>query len=1754
MAAVPADDAASAATISNPAADTSSIDDITDLVAGNDYFTQHPETITGLLAAKATKQQAQAINMFGLAQRAGAQAVLAQRANVQIALSGQQQQAAGAAGVNLGNSVSNQKPAAAKPSGGWGIGRVWHDVLHNPVTNSIGKAGNQAMASAGLLAQGVADVFTGIGSTHFSAKYGITNDKIAALIEHSDKQVKAAGYDPSNPLSVYAYQASGNATLDLSDMYQQHDPALVDQAIQAADNPHGVQGLADAIFANPDLTDSQKVQQVQALNDPKFKTMVFTVLGRRSSPGNLATEGIDMEKHPVAKMLTAGAIDTAVAFAIDPTNVGLAGYKVFTMSKVALDAAGDTEKIYAVYSGAQKGIKATQSRRGIQTVIDNTKAIREAKDEQSIAVAYSNLRNLTPQLQHLAEDFMNQKEITVLHHSGEVVVKAGEPITSMEAAAQYLSSNVGMARLLVGKAPAEIGYMPGQLSRFGAKTVRASLAAKMTARGVKKINSAAIDLDKAGMAARILARPGDAADVATGKVVDSFDDGTDAESAAILASKARATALGKATFESRKGLGPSALYNRSKLFAQRIGSFMPKDTTFDVEDPNLAEKVFQYSNGYLTRSHANLMAAKIIGGNEADKKAILSGLALQVAHAAGLGTTDGGRQMLEDMERAFTRENYSTTAPKLMDPNTLEERDFALFPSDTSQVLSMPSFQEIQKNAAKIGIWESTIGRAFTHQLADETGKLIKVGWLSTFSNVIRNAGEDLFGAFVDGKYGQTRMAKHALALGGNLPKRLSGRIAAKTPGVRRVQVSLARVGRLWHQANINADDPRTGAEFLMRDNFKEVLKNIYDNYIAWHVGSNVDPNGIQMTSDITAAGLLPKRFRIKRAGFGTYDTEGEIGATRLSQSLARIFNGNRELAQTILDHLAPRSESVTRSEVVPHAAPVAKALDERVRDAYYELATPTADDPEPMVSLARLRRALPDVPRDELDGALKRIAREEGNLIPEANQKMLTQEERDAAIQHGGQEKHLVTMRHRPPTEPAVADSIGDEALPVTEDDVIAALLADPKTKRMVRANVFRDADGVDRKAVTDAEKAMAIRQLAQHQIHEIGTLIANPDGRVNAKLLEKLRSGDAPSADWIMNNLTDADRPVSVLAPHYEPVPPEEGVTGLVAKLADIAGEGYKQLVENAIARVSSLPIFTANYAKSRVLLRSWEQRAIEGGLTPEAADREAMNIAMQMAWQRTANKIDDPTLRTHMDIVGRNFFAFSRATTAFIRRWGLRTVQDPAAMRRAFMVMEAGQRTGIFYTDANGQKQFTFPGSGMAINALLKAGHAMHLPGFVNVPGVVPNLGGKVAFLSPGLSNPLQMSFTPMVNIPARLLEKLHPQSQQTFDQIDAFFNGSQGPGQQHWYSELLPTAVKKFTDALSTDDKDSLNADATRAAILSLEAAGHGPPQDADPAKMAAWLQNVQTTIKNQLLVRAMFGFFSPAPPGIPTEENDATQADWMYRLNGIHGLDDEYKQIINDTGSPAEAAVLWAGLHPDKLIFTVPTTTNSTKSAVFSATKASQDWINHNLGFMKDFKGVAAYFIPQATQDGKFDLGAYNAELELGLRQHKSTAEFLTDVMNADSANEYYKNLDAKNAYIAKDPANATAIRSAWSDWQAQFMAAHPVFAQNQTDYSQAAATAQGQLQTLRRMVQANGLPASVPVAEVKQMLAAYDAYHGANKTMPGETNEATAYRASNAGAYNIWMHNMVAEHPELAGLFTGVFRTLDSQTLDPLGS
>ncbi len=85
------------------------------------------------------------------------------------------------------------------------------------------------------------------------------------------------------------------------------------------------------------------------------------------------------------------------------------------------------------------------------------------------------------------------------------------------------------------------------------------------------------------------------------------------------------------------------------------------------------------------------------------------------------------------------------------------------------------------------------------------------------------------------------------------------------------------------------------------------------------------------------------------------------------------------------------------------------QTTDGRIRRAYSDLAS----RPGGWVSLTDLRAALADVPRAELDDALRALSREPGvNLIPEENQKVLTDADRDAALVIGPGPKHLIAIQ----------------------------------------------------------------------------------------------------------------------------------------------------------------------------------------------------------------------------------------------------------------------------------------------------------------------------------------------------------------------------------------------------------------------------------------------------------------------------------------------------------------------------------------------------------------------------------------------------------------------------------------------------------------------------------------------------------------------------------------------------------------------
>jgi hypothetical protein len=105
---------------------------------------------------------------------------------------------------------------------------------------------------------------------------------------------------------------------------------------------------------------------------------------------------------------------------------------------------------------------------------------------------------------------------------------------------------------------------------------------------------------------------------------------------------------------------------------------------------------------------------------------------------------------------------------------------------------------------------------------------------------------------------------------------------------------------------------------------------------------------------------------------------------------------------------------SATQSSAPPFEPPATSSdtltieptVEARIRAAYAEL----AGQPGKYVGLAELRLLLPDVQRSTVDNALRAMNRlPDVNIVPESNQKMLSAEDREAAVTLGDQDKHLL-------------------------------------------------------------------------------------------------------------------------------------------------------------------------------------------------------------------------------------------------------------------------------------------------------------------------------------------------------------------------------------------------------------------------------------------------------------------------------------------------------------------------------------------------------------------------------------------------------------------------------------------------------------------------------------------------------------------------------------------------------------------------
>ena len=118
-----------------------------------------------------------------------------------------------------------------------------------------------------------------------------------------------------------------------------------------------------------------------------------------------------------------------------------------------------------------------------------------------------------------------------------------------------------------------------------------------------------------------------------------------------------------------------------------------------------------------------------------------------------------------------------------------------------------------------------------------------------------------------------------------------------------------------------------------------------------------------------------------------------------------------RSLAMAFAPEAAEPAPPVVASAPAPQSAPEPEQeadLIDRIREAYAAIASA----PRAWVSIADIRRKLDGVDRSELDAALRQLERaDDVNIVPESNQKALSDDERRAAVIIGDQPKHFLAI-----------------------------------------------------------------------------------------------------------------------------------------------------------------------------------------------------------------------------------------------------------------------------------------------------------------------------------------------------------------------------------------------------------------------------------------------------------------------------------------------------------------------------------------------------------------------------------------------------------------------------------------------------------------------------------------------------------------------------------------------------------------------
>ena len=1611
----------------------------------------------------------------------------------------------------------------------------------------------------------------------------------AAADPTNDQDMRANGYDPNSFWSSMAYLSSGHAHTDLSSLNDKYGEDKVTEAIQFLNDPSKYRQQIESdptnFITTPDgqtaLTPDAKAK-LTYLQSPEFVDLAKQINAHSATVGNdlMNTLGVDPVNHSTLYTVGAAGTNIAASFFIDPSMVALKAVQAAKMTAVGIDTLGDAEKASSILTRSSRLPWINNVQRGWQRGIDLGQKFREASTDAERAAITAQFRAELPALEPIWENFTGGDRVyqglrAATDAEKAAGVTSAQPIMgpssgfrTLEDAADFIRSRSGLTRLYSGRAAVQSSLMPGALSAFGYRKLKGITAAWMTTRSADRASKAyeavlsraeadpelAKKLIDEKMLVRLLPQADDAV----------LTDGTTlAETAAdptLLPSQARSLALtaagkgeitsnlratGDALGESTLGrFAPAAVAARARLAAQRLSTLLPRTTAIDINDARSGDTIYKFALTYLNRGDANTLRAMWNVADGGQRKAIVSGLLDQVGHAAGFSKTASGQKILDLLK---SEQSYSAAGSEI---ELLGDR-IALVDGQTRTAWHLPSFYDMQKNAAKLGLWESTFGRALTSQQADSLMGAWKMGALFKPSTFTRNQLEGWLRTVLEGRAGDAIKARAFLTTPfKELWDRGYGLVDRETYMAARGQAETLA-------AELKAPDLPAALRAEKQDALREAKRRmeavsaspVVGHLLATEAGDATLAGQIERASMLSGSHLGRAKYGTKLAEWAPVALAGRAYRTMVGKFMdeetlnAMLTLGRDDLSAALAGY---------REQVL--------ATDLGFRHAAKEATDIAADGFGPATIRGFWHKAM--------DRAAKPARGETDHTV-------WTNKALDGTL---GVDRYAAALgrlvNKTPETARAVLAYIEDPSLGI--DHVVNALEKE-KGLTAFGSVFFPDPianPNVARRAINADEVFTGKRDWARKLVDEYTYMLTGRNGEFQIPLSDYIREhGMAPQGDWVADNLIGDARPATALAPETMAMP-NGGEKSIPQALQDLAGGAYEWMVERPLQRTTTSPVFLANYAIARKGLNREVERLVKNGIDREAADGLAKELSIRNAWVKSEQMIDDPGQKTQFDVISRNMFPFARATQAMVRRWGTGLWQNPAAARKMMLSYEGAVHSGLIYNNAYGEPTFTYPGSG----AFGQVMHALNgVPGFNGIAAfpVAGDMTGQVLMSVPGADNPLRMGMGPMISIPLREVYKhLLPTSWRGDARaVDEFINGPIGVGQT--WSSLVPTAARRFFNAFSQDQRNSALASSMNGAIANLAAAGLIPPPDASPAELQLFRSRVQTQTRNQLFVRFALGLFAPASPSTPTESiAGVTGADYAWQLDGVKQLSDEYRLILNETGGDlGRANAIFTALHPDEVVYKdghavsqkMPASAyenarseSTTKGAYLPATDASLKWLDTHDGFVKRYKSVAAYFIPSSSSGEPFSDAAYQAELELGLRLRKTPQEFMNDIYVKHAEDLFYPTVDQydrriNQAKAAGDDALVSALTDQKSQWEKDYKSLNPLFGQKLEEYGPARATALGQLSDLRVMLRDGDVPDGL-APTLQKLVTAWDNYEKFVGQYPGSDTNSNNVRSQAINTLNAWATQTLAGTP-LTAVWNGLFRTLNTNlVLIPGGS